>query len=874
MRVTIDLMKKSTQIIDLSSVINPRVGDDDLLLPLHIVYGDNQTDMRGKDVEFISEDTNKQRIYVGGTCNTNTPGDNLLMGNLTFRFPAGTFKADGTYDPDKTMFRIIDKETQKVISSVNVKITVMKNNIEFDFDPDKSSYDSRAETMLNDFKDKAQVMLDEIKDLNNQAKSNVSGDAATTAKEAKQQADTNAGDISDLKGEVAGARGRYADLPSREDAQDTAINQKETIVNANANYAAINLRDDNQDKAINQKESVINANANYAALQQKDAQQDKEIAKKANQSFITDYLSQMRLEPQGFANLDDLKAKYPNGNPGLNVTVDDGHLYIWYDNTWKDCGQFQTAGLDKQALEPIKRIVFEYSNQVSAHEIRLGVHDFILNNHEQRLGDDDIRIKDNQTRVENIEGVGSLKEIALTDQNGNHLTDNSGVRIGGKRWLINTDKTLTQADLPADAKAVGEALVTKPENYDIPILYLYGAGIEGMRSKKDSVSVGLSYEFPRFNLSGTLNKIKVQGASSAGLPKKNYTLQFDQAVELINGYGKQKKYVIKANMTDFSHARNVGCAELWGKVRQTRIKADDAIKTNDTDYLVDNAGNHIVGEADPQLSIGGTYGAVDGFPIAVYINNKYWGLYTFNIPKDKGMAKMTKGAGQAIVSTTWMSFTEHTKLDDTDMGLEYCGTKDSTWVTDAVNRLIDGVKASYTSKDDFEKVVLPLLDIDSAIDYYVYSVAIGNVDGVVRNFNLQTWDGKKWYFAAYDLDMVFGRTPDLLDYLSPEYNGSSIRHGGITFENLSGGNRIFHQLWKFYKPDIIARYKELVQSVLSASNVSTFLTNYAKHIPFALKVQEDKTWPQTPLSDTNNLEQIRWWYMLHINLLNNLVANA
>lgn len=201
MRVTIDLMKKSTQIIDLSNVINPRVGDDDLLLPLHIVYDDNQTDMRGKDVEFLSNDTNKKRIYVAGTCNTNTPGDNLLMGNLTFRFPAGTFKADGTYDPDKTMFRIVDKETKKVISSVNVKITVMKNNIEFDFDPDKSSYDSRLETMLNDFKDKGQAMLDEIKDLNNQAKSNVSGDTATTANQAKQQADANAGDISDMKGE-------------------------------------------------------------------------------------------------------------------------------------------------------------------------------------------------------------------------------------------------------------------------------------------------------------------------------------------------------------------------------------------------------------------------------------------------------------------------------------------------------------------------------------------------------------------------------------------------------------------------------------------------------------------------------------------------
>ena len=318
MRVTIDLMKKSTQIIDLSDVINPRVGDDNLLLPLHIVYGDNQTDMRGKDVEFLSNDTNGNRIYVAGTCNTNTPGDNLYMGNLTFRFPAGTFKADGTYDPDKTMFRIVDKATHKVISSVNVKITVMKNAIEFDFDPDKTSYDSRLENMLHDFHDKGQAMLDDIKNLNDQAKSNVSGDTAATAKEAKQQADTNAGDISDMKGEIAGARGRFTNMAGREDAQDAAINQKENIANANANYAA---------------------------LRQKDAQQDVIIANKAGKFELEAKLAQMDLQPEGFENEAALKAKYPNGKAGIMVTADTGHKWLWINGAWKDCGQYQVAGL-------------------------------------------------------------------------------------------------------------------------------------------------------------------------------------------------------------------------------------------------------------------------------------------------------------------------------------------------------------------------------------------------------------------------------------------------------------------------------------------------------------------------------------------------
>ena len=313
MRVTIDLMKKSTQIIDLSNVINPRVGDDDLQLPLHIGYGDNLFDMRGKDVEFLSNDPNKKNIYIAGTCNTNTPGDNLYMGDLTFRFPAGTFKADGTYDPDKTMFRIVDKETQKVISSVNVKITVMKNNIEFDFDPDKSSYDSRLETMLHDFHDKGQAMLDEIKDLNNQANSNVSGDTATTANAAKKQADQNAGDISDLKGEVTGARGRFANMAGREDAQDTAINQKE---------------------------SIVNANANYSALQQKNAKLERRQT--ALSASLLEKFSQFNVNPEFFTDLNELATRYPNGKEGVFI-LNNGHTAI-YQNGWQDSGHSITVG--------------------------------------------------------------------------------------------------------------------------------------------------------------------------------------------------------------------------------------------------------------------------------------------------------------------------------------------------------------------------------------------------------------------------------------------------------------------------------------------------------------------------------------------------
>lgn len=164
---------------------------------------------------------------------------------------------------------------------------------------------------------------------------------------------------------------------------------------------------------------------------------------KALDDRVAARLSQIKLSPAAFANFDDLKAKFPNGNDNLNVAVDTGHLWIWFNGSWKDCGQYQTAGLEVEVLKPLKQAIATLFNKVSQHESRLSTHDYVLNNHEQRLDDNNTRIKNNQTKIENIEGVGSLKDIELTDQNGNHLTDNVGVRIGGKRWLINTDKTLT-----------------------------------------------------------------------------------------------------------------------------------------------------------------------------------------------------------------------------------------------------------------------------------------------------------------------------------------------------------------------------------------------------------------------------------------------
>ena len=60
---------------------------------------------------------------------------------------------------------------------------------------------------------------------------------------------------------------------------------------------------------------------------------------------ITNSLSQINATPEAFKNVDDLKEKYPKGKAGIFVTADTGHKWIYYDDSWNDCGAYQSAGL-------------------------------------------------------------------------------------------------------------------------------------------------------------------------------------------------------------------------------------------------------------------------------------------------------------------------------------------------------------------------------------------------------------------------------------------------------------------------------------------------------------------------------------------------
>ena len=367
------------------------------------------------------------------------------------------------------------------------------------------------------------------------------------------------------------------------------------------------------------------------------------------------------------------------------------------------------------------------------------------------------------------------------------------------------------------------------ESYNLPLLKLTGS-MKGI-SKENKVKLAYAYG----ELTGNCT-LKWQGASSLAYDKKNFTITFDEKRTIVEKWGAQKKYCLKANYIDFSHCRNIVAAKLWGQAVRTRPKRNEKL------YDLPNGG------------------AIDGFPIMVAINDEYQGIYTLNIPKDKWMCGMTDGAKECILTAETHAkgtqFAEEAKVDKTDFEMEYVPDESNTqWVKDSVNTLIRAVmNFSGTTAADVESALSPYLDLDSAVDYFIITSMFALTDNLDKNYILMTFDGVKWAFSEYDLDTAFGNCWNGKVY----YNPDTV----TTLKGFAGSHKLMGILYNCYRAKIKSRYASLRKNVLSEGNVQTVVSNFLVDIPKGLLDHEVVLWPKIPGTNTNNMSQIINWYRL------------
>lgn len=399
--------------------------------------------------------------------------------------------------------------------------------------------------------------------------------------------------------------------------------------------------------------------------------------------------------------------------------------------------------------------------------------------------------------------------------------------IDGKNTIKTNANTLTVkgVDQPIGRTVMEQLTAAKKIDMVLPELALYG-DVSGM-DKDNEVTLDYAYK----DRTGTLT-CKWQGSSSLSYDKKNYTIKFDEAFEVVEGWGVQKKYCLKANWIDASHARNVVSAKLWGQVVASRTPSNATLA------------------ACPN------YGAVDGFPIVVTLNGEFMGLYTFNIPKDKWMMDMGNGTSEAILCAdkhvAATQFKAAAVCDGSDFELEYVTDEDdAAWAVTSVNRMINACINSDGT--DLDTTIAQYIDIESAIDYMIFVSLLDGHDMADKNYLLSTYDGTKWFFGGYDMDCTYGLWWDG-SYFLPATNWQR------NFYWWANKNRLMELLYNNKRAKIKERYLALRSGALSDDNVITTFTNFIGLIPANVYRAEQERWPEIPNTSANTLPQITDWY--------------
>lgn len=309
---------------------------------------------------------------------------------------------------------------------------------------------------------------------------------------------------------------------------------------------------------------------------------------------------------------------------------------------------------------------------------------------------------------------------------------------------------------------------------------------------------GTKFDFPEV-------LVDWQGNSSLQYAIKNYNIDlYDETGESVDvkmneGWPEHDSYHIKANMVDSSHSFNIGIAKLLPKI-----------------YTEPHPG--IINNPDKNIRY-----AIDGFPVTVFHNGKFHGLYTFNLKQHRKVFGMDKKSttqfmyraeeNSAMGAAAFRDSSNHSIEQEWE---ERHPKRPAGTGVDHIEfrRLINFIKDS--SDEVFVRDLPRYFNKNYLLDYYIICYAFGGIDSLGKNMTLCTWDavGDKsgiWYPMFYDMDTFFG-----FDNKGELVWGPEVR---CPEDYNTSGSLLWERVTKLLQADIRSRYAQLRRGGLNLETV-------------------------------------------------------
>ena len=376
-------------------------------------------------------------------------------------------------------------------------------------------------------------------------------------------------------------------------------------------------------------------------------------------------------------------------------------------------------------------------------------------------------------------------------------------------------------------------------NNELPRIYMTSDKLGTLSSKNDEADCECEMKINNKTIKCYATG-KVQGTTSANFPGKNFTFKFyadsthltKQKIDV--GWGKQYKYCFKKNWVDSTHTRNLSGARIAKDMVDSRPASN--FKTN--------------------LQTAPCNGVVDGFPCKLYLNGEFWGLYTWNIPKDDWMFNMDSDNPNHMVlcaeynnaGTLTSNYVLQCEFRKPWAGSAWSvevGTE-STELTNSFNRCVNFVINS--TDQEFHDNISDYFDLYSLLDYYLFAYFTCHYDGLGKNLLMATYDGVHWGAILYDMDSIYGATYNGGSFMSPEIKCPS--------EYQETNSLLWERIETCFIDELKARYKELRQGALSLGNIITHVEEIYDLIPDRVFSDDFEKW-SIPSQKTNTMTRFR-----------------
>ena len=430
----------------------------------------------------------------------------------------------------------------------------------------------------------------------------------------------------------------------------------------------------------------------------------------------------------------------------------------------------------------------------------------------------------------------------------------------------------------------------------------------GMGVSGKTCDISCFMEF--WDMQGNYFKIPIllsaQGNSSMAFAKKSLAIDLllkDKSDAFVIKFGdwvSQDGFHLKAYYTDFFRGVGAVSYALYEQMVKTlSIDKDRPYKILYTSKYKD----YDYGTSDSETSLDrnldtGAKCFPQGFPVIVYQNGEFYGVYSWQLKKHRENMHMDKKNVKHIHldgtidggtifggNINWTAFEvrnpknlymqeshniqgkDTTKyngdfpyeLMGTDSSLYDSGNKDQKnttlvkqYIIDLSTRIgeLNSAVAESKSDDEIKGLFEKYFDVSNLVDYILETNLIADGDGYSKNWQWTTYDGVKWFVNPYDHDGAFGAY-HLGNYISPANN------------YFYGNSKTTPVGWiySYYKLELKNRWAELrKKGIFTTINIIGLLTDWCSRIGYDNWKSEYKKWSESPCNRSSNINEEYWEY--------------